>query len=65
MEERMRTEFIRADYRYQAQEVCPWAVKIAHMDNGFMCFEHIDDYILWRQQKADSKRAKSKQWRPD
>lgn len=47
----MRTKFVECGTRYQAAKECPWASKIAKVCGGFMCFESVDDYKIWRQQK--------------
>lgn len=34
-----------------AKRLCPWASKIAKTEGGYMCFESVNDYYQWRQQK--------------
>lgn len=34
-----------------AQIQCPWAAKIVKVEGGYKCFEGIDDYEIWKNQK--------------
>lgn len=47
----VRTDFIECAYYYQAKNACSWASKIAKVLGGFMCFESVDDYKTWKNQK--------------
>jgi len=47
----MRTKFVETESRYQAKKACPWASRTAKVCDGFMCFEFITDYEIWRKQK--------------
>lgn len=47
----MRKVFVECKTRYQAQKECPWANNIAKVGEGFMCFETITDYEIWKNQK--------------
>lgn len=47
----MRTEFIAAVARRTAVRRCPWACKIAKVEGGYMAFESVTDYLIWRGQK--------------
>ena len=47
----MREKFVECGTRYQAAKECPWASKIAKVRGGFMCFESVEDYKTWRNQK--------------
>lgn len=47
----MRTKFVECRYRYQAQNECPWASKIRQVYGGYMCFESMNDYYTWNNQK--------------
>jgi hypothetical protein len=46
----MRMQFTRVKTRYSARKLCPWAAIIAKAEGGFMCFESISDYRIWRSQ---------------
>jgi hypothetical protein len=46
----MRKEFLMCQTRSMAARECPWAVVIAAVDGGFMCFESRDDYQMWKRQ---------------
>jgi hypothetical protein len=46
----MRKEFVVCHTRSIAARKCPWAVVIAAVDGGFMCFESRDDYQTWKRQ---------------
>jgi hypothetical protein len=46
----MRKEFVMCQTRSMAARKCPWAVVIAAVDGGFMCFESRDDYQMWKRQ---------------
>jgi len=47
----MKKQFVECDYRYQAEKECPWASKITKVVGGYMCFEIIEDYEIWNNQK--------------
>ena len=47
----MRVEFIEAKERKEAEKKCPWASIIKKVIDGFMCFESIDDFKTWNNQK--------------
>lgn len=47
----MKTKFIQTDSRYKAKKECLWAAKIVKVHDGFLCFESIQDYITWKNQK--------------
>lgn len=47
----MRQKFVECKWRYQAENECPWASKITKVCGGYMCFESIADYKIWRNQK--------------
>lgn len=47
----MRQKFVECKSWYYAEKECPWANKIAKVFGGYMCFESIDDYKIWRNQK--------------
>lgn len=47
----MKQEFVECKYRYQAIKQCPWASKTAAVTDGFICFESITDYWMWKNQK--------------
>ena len=47
----MRQQFVETNSRAKAQKECPWASKIAKVFGGYMCFESVDDYNIWKAQK--------------
>lgn len=47
----MRTQFVQVKYRYQAIKECSWASKVAKVVGGFYCFESVEDYKIWKNQK--------------
>jgi hypothetical protein len=47
----MRTKIVECKYRYQAVKDCPWASRTAKVTDGYICFESIDDYKIWKNQK--------------
>lgn len=47
----MRQQFVECRWRSQAIRECPWASKVAKVTGGYMCFESIEDYKVWRNQK--------------
>ena len=46
----MRREFIEADSREEAKELCPWASTVIEVDGGWMCFESVADAETWEAQ---------------
>ena len=47
----MKTQFIETGTRYQATKACQWAIKTAKVCGGYICFESIIDYKIWKNQK--------------
>lgn len=47
----MRTQFCEAKTSFFAKKECPWASVIAKVTGGFMCFESVEDYKIWKKQK--------------
>ena len=47
----MRKQFVECKTKGQAAKSCPWASKIAKVYGGFMCFESVDDYRIWKNQR--------------
>lgn len=47
----MKTQFVEAKSRKGAKRACHWAVKIAKVFEGYMCFESVADYEIWKNQK--------------
>jgi hypothetical protein len=37
--------------RYFVQRQCPWAAKIVKVHGGYMAFESIDDWKVWKSQR--------------
>ena len=47
----MREQLVICKYRYQAAKECPWASRITKVTDGYLCFESITDYEIWKNQK--------------
>lgn len=47
----MRTQFVECESRKEAENECPWSSKIVKVFGGCMCFESVDDYETWKNQK--------------
>lgn len=47
----MRQKYVECKYRYQAIKECPWASKITKVCRGYMCFESITDYEIFKNRK--------------
>ena len=47
----MRKIFIENKSRYIVKELCPWASFIVRVADGFMCFESVIDFKIWKDQK--------------
>lgn len=47
----MRQKFVECKYYYQAFNLCPWASKVVRVCGGFMCFESVDDWRIFKLQK--------------
>jgi hypothetical protein len=47
----MRTMFIECETRKEAINECPWTGKVVKVVGGYMCFESIADYEIWKNQK--------------
>lgn len=37
--------------RERAKKECPWAAKIVKVCGGFRCFESVEEYRVWKNQK--------------
>ena len=35
----------------EAKEKATWAAKVVKVEGGYMAFEFMDDYFLWKNQK--------------
>ena len=47
----MKTQFIETESYYKAKKACPWASKIVKVCGGYICFESVPDYKIWKNQK--------------
>ncbi len=47
----MRKEMIEVKTAKQARKAAPWAAKIVKVSGGYLAFESINDFNLWRKQK--------------
>jgi hypothetical protein len=50
-EKKMKTEMIQTESRKEAVNQAPWAAKIVKVDGGYMAFESVADYKIWKNQK--------------
>ena len=47
----MRRQFLQVVDRRTAWRHAPWASRITKVEGGFMAFESIADFCLWRRTK--------------
>jgi len=47
----MRKESIEAKNKKDAINKAPWAAKVKKVEGGYMCFESVEDYKIWDNQK--------------
>lgn len=47
----MRKQFVQCDSRRDAYKECPWASKVTKVKDGFVCFESVNDYKLFKTQR--------------
>ena len=47
----MKQELVKCKSRQTAYRRCPWAVIVAKCWGGFMAFESMADYEIWKKQK--------------
>ena len=47
----MRMALIEASSWREAVRLAPWAAKFARVEGGYMAFESLGDYQVWRGQK--------------
>lgn len=47
----MAAQLILTDTRYEAKKAAPWAEKIVKVCGGYMAFESLEDYRIWKNQK--------------
>jgi|DEB0MinimDraft_4_1074332.scaffolds.fasta_scaffold129381_2 hypothetical protein len=45
------TKFIECASRKTAHRRAPWAAKITKVEGGFMAFEYVSDFHVWKGQK--------------
>jgi len=48
---KMRIETIETESRYKAKKAATWATVVTKVCGGFMAFESIEDYRVWKNQK--------------
>lgn len=46
----MKVELIEATRKDRAAKAAPWATIIVKVQGGYMAFESITDYEIWRKQ---------------
>jgi hypothetical protein len=47
----MRIETIETESRYKAKKAATWAAVVTKVYGGFMAFESVEDYRVWKNQK--------------
>ena len=47
----MRIKFVQTENAKDARKSCPWQSRIMKVCGGYMCFESIEDYKTWKNQK--------------
>jgi hypothetical protein len=47
----MKSQFIEAKSKQQAEKLAPWAEIIVKVEGGYHAFESAEDYRIWKQQK--------------
>jgi hypothetical protein len=47
----MKIKLIEVTTRNAAKNAAPWAAKIAKVCGGYMAFESVTDYAIWKNQK--------------
>lgn len=47
----MRKQLIEAKTAAQARKLAPWAAKVVKVGGGYMAFESVEDYRVWKKQK--------------
>ena len=47
----MRTKFVETESRKKAIDECPWQSVTAKACGGYYCFESVEDYKMWKNQK--------------
>ena len=45
----MKKKFVMVGSRHLAKKMCSWAVKIVKTEGGFIAFESVDDYKVWKK----------------
>lgn len=46
----MRQQYCEVLNEDQARTLCQWACKIVKTEGGYLCFESIIDYEIWKDQ---------------
>ena len=47
----MRQQYCEVESKKEAEFMCPWACKIIKTEGGYLCFESLEDYYTWKDQK--------------
>jgi len=47
----MRQIFIEVETEEEAYDYAPWASEIVEVEGGFMAFESITDFEIWKKQE--------------
>lgn len=47
----MKSEFVEAETRSEAETKCPWAAVVRKVEGGYHAFESVQDYETWKRQK--------------
>lgn len=46
----MRKQFVQCKSRNTAKAQCPWFAIVVKVEGGFMAFESMADYYMWKAQ---------------
>jgi hypothetical protein len=47
----MRTALVQANTARQARKLAPWAARVAKVCGGYKCFESVQDWATWKNQR--------------
>ena len=47
----MRIETIETESRYKAKKAATWAAVVTKVCGGFIAFESVEDYYVWKTQR--------------
>jgi hypothetical protein len=47
----MKKELIETESRYKAKKATTWAAVVTKVCGGYMAFESVEDYRIWKNQR--------------